>query len=640
MIRITIPITMHTPSRSFRLLAVLAAFVAGASAPAFANHHEPAITGELRKWHKVTLTFTGPATSETATPNPFFQYRMNVVFRHAQSGKSYRVPGYFAADGNAAQTSATSGDQWRVHFAPDETGEWTYTVSFYDYPFVSVSEKETPAERGAKTVAPHGATGRFTIAATDKTGRDFRGKGRLQVGSDRYLRFAETGEIFFKQGPDAPENLLAYADFDGTFHHDGHGITRDDTIVENEGVKTWAPHLRDWQAGDPTWGDGRGKALIGALNYLADKGLNSFSFLTMNILGDDRNVFPYVDYDTYDRMDVSKLDQWEIVFEHADKLGLFLHFKTQESENQGLLDGGGLGACRRLYYRELIARFGHHLALNWNMGEEVGEWSGNPKTPPQYTHQKMAMAEYFFDHDPYRHHVVIHNGEWFDDLYGVSKYTGISLQTNKRDFHRVHGQVLRVLAESQEAGQIWPVAVDEPGDASFSLVPDNVDFEHDDARKNALWGGLLAGAWGLEWYFGYKHPESDLSCEDWRSRDNFWTQCKYALDFFYGNKLAYDRMVCRDDLIVDNPPTVESGEGDYCLAEPGVAYIVLVKDGDAISLTLPKGSYDLHWFNPRAGGDLQQGDVTGIDARTEGAHSLGLPPLTDGKDWVALLRRR
>jgi hypothetical protein len=92
----------------------------------------------------------------------------------------------------------------------------------------------------------------------------------------------------------------------------------------------------------------------------------------MNIGGDDQNVFPYVRYDDYAHLDVSRLDQWEIVFAHAQKLGLFLHFKTQEAENQGLLDRGEVGPQRKLYYRELIARFGHHLALNWNMGEEVG----------------------------------------------------------------------------------------------------------------------------------------------------------------------------------------------------------------------------------------------------------------------------
>jgi len=51
---------------------------------------------------------------------------------------------------------------------------------------------------------------------------------------------------------------------------------------------------------------------------------------------------------------------------------MYLHFKTQECEIVNLLDNGELGPQRKLYYRELIARFGHHLALNWNLGEEVG----------------------------------------------------------------------------------------------------------------------------------------------------------------------------------------------------------------------------------------------------------------------------
>jgi hypothetical protein len=63
----------------------------------------------------------------------------------------------------------------------------------------------------------------------------------------------------------------------------------------------------------------------------------------MNINGDDKNVFPYLNYNERLRMDVSRLDQWEIVFAHADTLGMFLHFKTQETENELLLDGGDLG---------------------------------------------------------------------------------------------------------------------------------------------------------------------------------------------------------------------------------------------------------------------------------------------------------
>ena len=75
--------------------------------------------------------------------------------------------------------------------------------------------------------------------------------------------------------------------------------------------------------------------IIGAINYLSDQGANGFSFLTMNILGDDKNVFPYVQDTDRLRIDVSKTAQWEIVFEHATKKGMYLHFKTQEKGNDG-----------------------------------------------------------------------------------------------------------------------------------------------------------------------------------------------------------------------------------------------------------------------------------------------------------------
>jgi hypothetical protein len=252
-----------------------------------------------------------------------------------------------------------------------------------------------------------GAKGSFNIAPTDKTGRDNRAKGRLEYVGKHHLRFAETGEYFLKCGADAPENFLAYVDFDGDFKNDGH---------KDNFVKNWAPHIKDWKAGDPTWQDGKGKGIIGAINYLASEGMNVFSFLTLNIGGDDQNVFPYTTYDERDRLDVSKLGQWEIVFNHGDQLGMYLHFKMLETENELLLDKGDLGPQRKLYYRELIARFGHHLALNWNLGEEINNAT---------TAQKKAWAEYIWNTDPYHHHVVIHNGADHYDLLGPgSKITG------------------------------------------------------------------------------------------------------------------------------------------------------------------------------------------------------------------------
>jgi len=568
---------------------------------------EPAeLSGELMKWHKVTLTFDGPATSETAADNPFLNYRFNVTFTHS-AGQSYRVPGYYAADGDAANTSAASGSKWRVHFAPDRTGKWTWRASFRHGENVAVSED---AAAGTPVKPVDGATGSFNIAPTDKTGRDLRGKGRLEYVGERYLRFAETGEYFLKCGADAPENFLAYADFDGDFKNDGE---------KDNYVKTWAPHVKDWRSGDPTWQGGKGKGMIGAINYLASEGMNVFSFLTLNIDGDDRNVFPYTTYDERARLDVSRLDQWEIVFEHADKIGMYLHFKMLETENELLLDDGDLGTQRKLYYRELIARFSHHLALNWNLGEEINDAS---------TAQKKAWAEYLWTHDPYKHHIVIHNGDDHYDLLGPgSKLTGFSLQTNKSDFSRVHDRTKNYIDRSVAAGKPWVVPCDEPGTASDGVITDAEDPTHDDARKNALWGNLMAGGAGIEWYFGYKHPHSDLTCQDYRSRDLLWDQCRVALQFFKAYAIPFWAMEPSDESS-DNASWMMAG------SETGGKYTALayLRSGGTSQLDLPAGTYAYGWFNPRTGDGmsalLESGTVEG------GKQTFTAP---DQQDWVLLI---
>ena len=568
------------------------------------------ISGELKKWHKVTLSFAGPNTSESATPNPFTDYRLNVTFTHPGSGKTYVVPGYYAADGDAANTSASAGNVWRVHFSPDETGAWTYAASFRTGTNVATNAAATA---GSPAGFFDGDSGSFSIAATDKAGTDLRGKGRLQYVGKHHLRFAETGEYFMKAGVDAPENLLAYADFDGDFKTDGQG----DSLV-----KSWSPHAGDWQAGDPTWGSGKGKGLIGAINYLASEGLNAFSFLTMNINGDDKNVFPYTTYSERSRLDVSKLDQWETVFEHGTRKGMYLHFKTQEIENQNLLDGGALGNQRKLYYRELIARFGHHLALNWNLGEEC----------TADLDDKQAWAQYFHDSDPYHHHLVIHNGSNHYNMLGsASKLTGFSLQLNASDFTDMFAMTKDYLDRSEDADRPWVVACDEPGDSRLSLRPDNdAGTSHTDARKNALWGNIMAGGAGCEFYFGYDKPNSDLTCNDFRSRDSFWDYCRHALQFLEAENVPFEQMKNQNSLV--------SGYGDNanrCLAKTGSTYLVQLHGGGSASLNLSaaSGTFTVKWFNPRTGAVASGPTLNG-----GGTANLGSPPDTGTQDWIALVR--
>ena len=565
------------------------------------------ISGELKKWHKVTLTFDGPKISETADPNPFTDYRLDVTFSHSESGKSYRVPGYFAADGDAANTSADTGNKWRVHFAPSQTGAWKYAVSFRKGKNVAVSEDKSAGESAGFM---DGQSGTFTIGPTDKTGRDFRGKGLLQYVGKHHLRFAETGEYFLKCGADAPENFLAYKDFDGDFKTDGH---------KDNLIKDWAPHIKDWRPGDPTWQNGKGKGIIGAVNYLASEGMNVFSFLPMNIAGDDQNVFPYLNYDERLRMDVSRLDQWEVVFEHADKLGMYLHFKTLESENELLLDNGDLGPQRKLYYRELIARFSHHLALNWNLGEEINNASHD---------QKVAWANYFWTHDPYQHHIVIHNGANHYDLLGsASKVTGFSLQTSPGS---VFSGTKNYIDRSVTAGKPWVVAWDETNSPGDGVVTDAEDYWHDSVRTG-MWGHMMAGGAGCEYYFGYGHPHSDLTCQDFRSRDHWWDLARFCLQFFKDNQVPFWEM--------QNDDALTSSTADHCLRKSGEAYVSYLPGGGTTSLSLSgaSGTYSVRWFDPRNGGTLKTGSVTSVSGG--GTVGLGNPPSDSTKDWVILVKR-
>lgn len=593
---------------------------------------EPKIDGELKKWHRVTLSFEGPETNELAAVNPFLDYRLDVTFTNGT--KIYVIPGFYAADGQAAETSATSGNIWQVRFTPDAIGEWKYTTSFKKGNEIAVTNS---TENATSAGFIDGQTGNFTITESDKTGRDNRAKGRLQYIGESYLQFEETQKYFIKLGVDAPENLLGYADFDA------HTNALDF-------LKEWQPHAKDFTAdAQPyVWQENKGKNLLGAINYLASEELNVFSFLTFNVDGDDRNIFPYLlnkpvtEYETYasdkknleawetffykTRLDVSKLDQWERIFEYAETLGMFLHFKTNETETDHLMDKGVFGTEGKLYYRELIARFGHHLSMNWNLGEEND----------QPTEEVLKVANYIKKLDAYSNHLVMHTFPNKDDRYNdfignQSPLTGASLQLSDPDFKDVNPRVLKWRDKSNATGRKWALSVDEPGKANIALLPDDEDPEHDLARGNALWGTLLAGGFGVEWYFGYASPNSDLTCEDFRSRDLFWDQNRHALHFFE-TYIPFWEMVPANELL----GTIAG----FCFAKTDETYVVyrpMSAETTRLDLGNSGKEFSVQWYDPRNGDTMMEGSVTTVVGN--GIQSLGNPPTVLEKDWVVLVKK-
>ncbi len=651
------------------------------------------VTGDLRQWHKITLTIDGPRASQYGQtllafnqssgdlrldvrrnagppgrlgymhPNPYLDYRMTVTFTHESGNPVYHVPGYFAADGNAAETGATSGNKWRAHLSPDKPGTWNWEVSFVAGVDISIEpDREGPPYR------PYdGMKGSFQIEDSDKSFPDFRARGRLTYVGERYLQFKGNDEYFLKAGTDAPETLLAYTDFDGTITM--HAPDQRGWIgpADGHGLHEYAPHKQDWREGDPTWRGVKGRGLIGAINYLSSKGMNAMSFIPHTAGGDGENVWPWVSRNERLNYDVSKLDQWEIVFEHAQRMGLFLHFKLQEQENDsgwpfrsGLspnsivpeaMDRGTLGRERMLFTREFIARFGHHLALNWNLGEET-------QMKPENIQE---WSRYFERMDPYNHHMVIHTtGSWgahrrvYSSLTGdQSGLTGPSMQT--RNYRDAHAFTLRWIKESREAGKPWAVSYDEQGNGWWGVPADpgfedwdaDLDFETmniggtgaiatiHEIRKYEMWGHFMAGGFGVELYFGYRSPHNDLNAEDFRSREQSWNYARYILEFFRNNDIPYWEMENYNALIGN----LKDDNSKYCFAKPGEVYLVYLPEGGTtrLDLTDATGEFSVKWYDPRNGGDLQTGSHDSVTG--DGVVDLGLPPSDQSEDWLVVVSR-
>jgi hypothetical protein len=582
------------------------------------------IEGELKQWHKVSLLIPGPETSEYARENPFLDYKLDVIFNKGR--ESYVVPGYYAADGRAGETSAREGHIWKVHFRPDQPGSWNYRISFLKGKNIAVLNDNGMGE----ALGPHGEEGSFEIEATDKTGPDFRANGRIINGGAGYFVFQESRRIWIKNGADSPENFLAYEDFDQSYRFSLKNEIREGEADPLKQIHRYGSHIRDWKEGDPSWQNGKGKGMIGAVNYLHSAGINSIYMLTMNIMGDGKDVWPYSDYNERYRFDCSKLDQWELVFDHMESLGIMKHFVLQETENEVLLDGGYTDMQRRVYLRELAARFGHYLGVTWNLGEENGPHNW---TPIGQTHQqKLDMAAYLRNLVPWPANIVLHthSDDEYQDKYlkpmlGSGAIDGPSMQIANPT--RVHERMRHWVEASREAGKRWVVCLDEIGPHWQGVMPDSDDPDHDTVRNHCLWGSLMAGGAGVEWYFGYRHAHNDLGLEDFRSRELWWKQSTLATRFL--NQFPLEDLSCRDDL-VDVP-------GAYCLAEEGRLYLVYLPAGSVQAALQLDGSVPMQvrWFNPRTGGDMEQGRVRSIQGR--GQQMLGAPPGDQELEWVVVV---
>lgn len=108
-----------------------------------------------------------------------------------------------------------------------------------------------------------------------------------------------------------------------------------------------------------------------------------------------------------------------------------------------------------------------------------------------------------------------------------------------------------------------------------------------------------------------------------------WTQTRIAVNFFH-EYLPFWEMQPADDLV--------STDGAYCFSKPGEIYTIYLPKATTADIQLDEaGTYTVHWFDPKQGGDLQNGSVAEVNGG--GNISIGKAPSEDVQDWVVLLQK-
>lgn len=584
------------------------------------------VNGDFKIWQPVIVTIDGPSVDESEST--FRNYRLNVTF--TKGTKSFVVPGFYAADGNAAETSATSGNKWRAIFTPDEEGTWNYTVSMRTGTDIAISFE---AKAGAPTTGD-GETGTFSVIPSSPNEPGFFAKGKLSYVGEHFGQFAGNKEWHVKAGPGSPEDFFGYKDFDNTSDWQVRKTKTqiaDSFLVKlnGEGLHFFTPHIKDWKNGDPTWKDGKGKGIIGALNYMASIGANALYVIPFTIGDDSDNTWPWIHRDSMMTYDVSKLAQWDIVFSHMDRVGISPNYYLCESDNSiKYLDKGDMKLSYPIYYREIIARFGYHLGIRFNLGEELKQ------TGPQ----QAAASKYLKDLDPYNTIIAGHSSHKremqvtiFEHLLGNKYYDGPNYQLHEKE-KKDHLDLIMWRDKSAATGHKWIVANDE----SWGI--DNTP-NGEKRMLTYLWRTHMAGAEGMFQYTAYDIPEiGDITMENFRLIENTQKIHIACKDLFLKPEInPYLPKMRNENALVGNPT---GNDAPFCLANKGELYIVYCSSAaDQLQLDLSdaKGVFTLKWYNALKGGAFQDGSVTAVTGG--GNIRLGKAPANDNGPWAIVLTK-
>lgn len=510
---------------------------AGAHAPTEplpAAQAQPGYQGKFPLWSKIEIVLPGPASAGmSADANPF-ALEVQVTFT-GPDGQRFVVPAFYDGDG----AGGMDGNLWKARFSPNAAGPWRFSVAS--------PEALLEGQSGAFEVAPAEECRPYTPGGLP----DFSCVGRLEHVGARYLKFTN-GPYWLKGGANEPEDFLA--------------------PEQNAGFASKEQ----------------------AIDFLAEKGVNSLYLLLHNVDGDDQNVWPWLGATAleartnHERFDLARLARWEQIFTDLQEKGIVLHLVLED-------DSAWNGFDRALYYREMVARFGHHNGLIWNLAEEYNE-TYSPD-------QAKEFAQLLRRLDPYDHPITIHQAgllrNW-EPFLGDANFDLTSLQTDASPQNQNAAAWFGLVEKS---GRLIPLSFDETG----QFEPGERDLV-----RHVLWSVYFGGAnYELFTRLESGYPAFADYLEDMQRARAFV------------ERLPFWEMRPMNELLV-------RGKG-YVFARPEDTYAVYLPQGGSLALDLSQASGSLQalWFDPRSGEVTAAGAILGGEVRRFSAPGEG--------DWVLQL---
>jgi len=255
----------------------------------------------IGKWERIELNFSA-ATGE----NPFTSVKLKAVFSSPQ-GESIEVDGFYDGDG----AGASSGDVYKIRFAPSEPGLWRY---------------RTVSNRNELD----GIQGKFRCVESGKKGPLVR-----DPENPWYLKWADGG-YFFESGANDPEAFLA-----GSF------ATQQQRFEEIDYLASVGCNILYFGMVNAGPGDG-----------LPEEKVTPW-----------RGGFDSPDFET---ICLDFMNRLEEVLDRMEKRDIVAHLVFYLDDCGGIARKITSGQ-EELWFRYTIARFGSYPNLVWNLAEEYEE---------------------------------------------------------------------------------------------------------------------------------------------------------------------------------------------------------------------------------------------------------------------------